>query len=81
MGHSIAPWVIKRLAARKGGDKMKKIAVLLPTILFVLSVMACATTPDRHQSFCEQSYTFSTPPWGYDSGHRPASTAERAAPH
>ena len=60
---------------------MNKIAALLLTILFALSVMGCATTVDRHQSFCEQSDIFSTPPAGYDSGWRPASTAERAAPH
>jgi hypothetical protein len=60
---------------------MNKIAAFLLTILFALSVMGCATTPDRHLSFCEQSNYFSAPPAGYDSGHRPASTAERAAPH
>ena len=60
---------------------MNKIVTLLFTILFALSIMGCATTVDRYQLFCEQSNIFSAPPAGYDSGHRPASTAERAAPH
>ena len=44
---------------------MNKIVVLLIAILLVLSVMGCATTPDRHQSFCEQSYHYNTHPPGY----------------
>jgi len=60
---------------------MKKMTTLLFAILVAFSVMGCATPVDRHQSFCEQSNYFSIPPAGYDSGHRPASTAERAAPH
>jgi hypothetical protein len=60
---------------------MNKIVTLLLAILLVLSIMGCATTMDRYLSFCEQSNIFSAPPAGYDSGHRPASTAERAAPH
>ena len=49
---------------------MKKIVALLLTIVFALSVMGCATTPDRHLSFCEQSYYYSTPPTGYYKDHR-----------
>jgi len=35
------------LAVGEGGDKMNKIAALLLTILFALSVMGCATTQDK----------------------------------
>ncbi len=59
----------------------KTVILLLLIVLLVFWVMACATTTDRHLSFCEQSSVFSIPPAGYDSGWRPASTAERAAPH
>jgi hypothetical protein len=43
------------LAVGEGGDKMNKIAALLLTILFALSVMGCATTEDRAKWYYEQS--------------------------
>ena len=49
---------------------MNKIVALLLTILFALSIVGCATTVDRYQSFCEQSYYYSTPPTGYYKDHQ-----------
>jgi len=41
---------------------MNKIIALLLIILFALSVMGCATTQDRDQSYKEQSYSDELPP-------------------
>ncbi|GEM_PF-936053 len=44
---------------------MNKIVAFLLTILFVLSVMGCATTEDRTQWYYEQSHLYKIPPPGY----------------
>jgi hypothetical protein len=54
-GHSIAPWVLKKLAIGQRGDKMNKIVALLLTILFALSVMGCATTENKAKWYNDQS--------------------------
>lgn len=41
----------------EGGDKMKKIAALLLSILFAISIMGCATTLDKTKGDEQSGYT------------------------